>query len=119
MTNIQNNTYNTLIARGLLHLPVMLLFLLVSVFFIAGCESLEDPTHAVMQSYFDESKSLPRVSSDSVNRFSAKVEEFTTRTPAAKKDPLYPKIQENIKLVSLKITIMVNDEWKGEKVINY
>lgn len=121
MTNTQNNIYNTLIARELLPPPIaqckingslsdlanptllhrsvtycgrafLCLCLIVSAFFLGSCETYEDPTHAVMQGYFDESQGLSGASSDSVSRFSQKVETFTTRTPEAKNDPLYTKI---------------------------
>ena len=145
MTNTRNNIYKTLILRELLPPPIaqckinnkplgiaipallslasalgsrafLCLCLMAFTFFLGSCETYEDPTHAVMQGYFDESQGLSGASSDSISRFSQKVETFTTRISAAKNDPLYTRIQENIKLVSLNITITINDEWAGEKL---
>ena len=103
------------------HLTAALLFLclMTFTFFFASCESYEDPTHEVLRGYFDESKGLFEVSTDSVNRFSAKVNEFTTRIPAAQNDPLYTQIKSNIKAASLKINITINDQWDGEKFITF
>ncbi len=72
-----------------------------------------------MKDYFEESQGLSQASTDSVARFSKKVNEFTTRIPEAKNDPLYTRIQENIRLATLRITIKIEDEWAGEKVINF
>ena len=123
MTNTQNDTYNTLIVRELLPFPVaqckinnkplgtatpallslasalgsrafLCLCLMTFTFFLGSCETYEDPTHAVLQGYFDESQGLSGASSDSISRFSQKVETFTTCTPATKNDPLYTGIQD-------------------------
>ena len=72
-----------------------------------------------MKDYFEESQGLSQASTDSVARFSKKVNEFTTRIPEAKKDPLYSQIQSNIKMASLNITITIADEWEDEVVINF
>ena len=55
--------------------------------------------------------------SDSISRFSYKVNEFISRVPAAKTAPFYIKITENLEKVSLKPTITVNDEWDGETFV--
>ena len=52
----------------------------------------EYPQNEVLKGYFEESKGLFQASTDSISRFSAKVNEFTTRIPEAKNDPLYTKI---------------------------
>ena len=95
------------------------LFLIVSTFFFASCESYEDPSHLRMKDYFEESQGLSQASTDSVARFSQKVNEFTTRIPEAKNDPLYTQIQSNIKMAKLKITITIADEWEDEVVIHF
>lgn len=89
-----------------------------SLIFIS-CEHLEDPSHLLMKDYFEESQGLSQASTDSVARFSTKVNEFTTRIPEAKNDPLYTRIQENIRMATLRITIKIEDEWAGEKVISF
>ena len=72
-----------------------------------------------MKDYFEESQGLSQASTDSVARFSMKVNEFTTRIPEAKNDPLYTQIMSNIKMAKLKITITIADEWEDEVVINF
>ena len=87
--------------------------------FFTSCEHLEDPSHLLMKDYFEESQGLSQASTDSVARFSQKVNEFTTRIPEAKNDPLYTQIQSNIKMAKLKITITIADEWEDEVVIHF
>ncbi len=144
MTFTQSDTYNTLITRELLPPPIaqckinispikvpisalhhtasrrmsralFCLCLMLSTLIFANCESYEYPQNEVLKGYFEESKGLSHASTDSISRFSAKVNEFTTRIPEAKNDPLYTRIQENIRLATLRITIKIEDEWAGEK----
>ena len=68
------------------------LCLIIPTLFFASCESYEDPQNEVLKGYFEESKGLFQASTDSISRFSAKVNEFTTRIPEAKNDPLYTQI---------------------------
>ena len=148
MTKTRNNKYNTLILRELLPPPIaqckinispikvpisalhhtasrrmsrafLCLCLIIPTLFFASCESYEDPQNEVLKGYFEESKGLFQASTDSISRFSAKVKEFTTRIPEAKNDPLYTRIQENIRMATLRITIKIEDEWAGEKVISF
>ena len=79
----------------------------------------EDPVHEVMRGYYDESQGLFSQNSDSISRFSYKVNEFISRVPAAKNAPFYIKIAENLEKVSLKPTITVNDEWDGKRVLTH
>ena len=65
------------------------LCLIIPTLFFASCESYEYPQNEVLKGYFEESKGLFQASTDSVARFSKKVNEFTTRIPEAKNDPLY------------------------------
>ena len=95
------------------------LCLIIPTLFFASCESYEDPQNEVLKGYFEESKGLFQASTDSISRFSAKVNEFTTRIPEAKNDPLYTQIQSNIKMAKLKITITIADEWEDDVVINF
>ena len=95
------------------------LCLIIPTLFFASCESYEDSQNEVLKGYFEESKGLFQASTDSISRFSAKVNEFTTRIPEAKNDPLYTQIQSNIKMAKLKITITIADEWEDDVVINF
>ena len=92
---------------------------MLSTLIFASCETYEYPQNEVLKGYFEESKGLFQASTDSIFRFSAKVNEYTTRIPAAKNDPLFSKIQENIKLAKLKITLTIADEWEDEVVISF
>lgn len=67
-----------------------------------------------MQAYYAESCHLGVAASDSVQRFSQKVETFVTLHTDAKQDPLYLRIQENIRSASFRLNINVDDEWDGE-----
>ena len=77
------------------------------------------PSHSILEDYFYESQGLKQVSNDSIRCFSEKVKTFANCTPSAKNDPLYTRIQENIRLATLRITIKIEDEWAGEKVISF
>ena len=72
-----------------------------------------------MKGYYEESQGLSQASTDSVSRFSKKVNEFTTRIPKAKNDRLYTRIQSNIKKASLRISLVINDKWDGEETIYF
>ena len=148
MTNTQSDTYNALITRELLPPPItscrinnkslrsatpallhtvscrmsralFCLCLMLSTLIFANCESYEYPQNEVLKGYFEESKGLFQASTDSISRFSAKVNEYTTRIPEAKNDPLFSKIQSNIKMAKLKITITIADEWEDDVVIKF
>ena len=115
MTKTRNSTYNTLIMREVSPLPIpscrinitssgdttpallhrsmiycgrvfLCLCLIIPTLFFASCESYDDPSHLLMKDYFEESQGLSQASTDSVARFSKKVNEFTTRIPEAKND---------------------------------
>ena len=87
--------------------------------FFTSCEHLEDPSHSILEDYFYESQGLKQVSNDSIRCFSEKVKTFANCTPSAKNDQLYTRIQENIRLATLRITIKIEDEWAEEKVISF
>ena len=95
------------------------LSLIVSTLIFASCETYEYPQNEVLKGYFEESKGLFQASTDSISRFSAKVNEYTTRIPEAKNDPLYTQIQSNLKMAKLKITITIADEWEDDVVIKF
>ena len=84
-----------------------------------SCEHLEDPSHSILEDYFYESQGLKQASNDSIQCFSEKVKTFANCTPSAKNDPLYTRIQENIRLATLRITIKIEDEWGEDIIINY
>ena len=126
LTNLNNHVRQAVNHATLLHTAYCrmsrafyCLFLIVSTFFITSCESYDDPSHLLMKDYFEESQGLSQASTDSVARFSKKVNEFTTRIPEAKNDPLYTQIQSNIKMASLKITLTIADEWEDDVVIKF
>ena len=57
--------------------------------------------------------------SDSISRFSYKVNESISRVPASKNAPFCLKITENLEKVSLKPTLTVNDGWGGETFVTF
>ena len=93
------------------------LLLTVFTLIFVSCTTDEDPVHEVMRGYFDESQGLFSQNSDSISRFSYKVNESISCVPASKNDPFYIKIAENLEKVSLKPTLTVNDEWGGETFV--
>ena len=72
-----------------------------------------------MLEYHSESQQLGVATTDSVARFSSKVQGFVAQHPDAKEDSLYPEIQKNIKANLLRLSITIDDEWDGETFIEY
>ncbi len=97
-----------------------LLFLFACSLTIMACEKeLNGEGHPEMESFYIESCGLPAVTIDSVKLFSIKVNNFTTEYPESKGHSLYPKIKENIKSASFRITIECDTTWDGETHINF
>ena len=94
------------------------LFVLTIVSFLClACSketSVSQPQYPEMQAYYVESCHLSVAATDSVQRFMQKVDTFVTHHTDAKQDPLYPRIQENIRSASFRLNINVDDEWDGE-----
>ena len=89
-------------------------------FFMVGCEKqINSEDYPEMEAFYTESCTLPTVTIDSVKTFSAKVGNYVTKYPESKSHSLYPKIQENIKTASLRITIECDTTWDGETHINF
>ncbi len=72
-----------------------------------------------MEAYYTEAMGVQNVTLDSVKTFSNKVENYVAENPDEKENPLYPKIQANIKSASMSITLSVDTTWDGETHINY
>ena len=72
-----------------------------------------------IQAYHVESLTLYVASADSVGNFNVKVKTFVAQHPDATQDPLYPEIQKNIKANLLRLSITIDDEWDGEKYIQF
>ena len=97
-----------------------LLFLFVCSLTIIACEKdLNGESYPEMEIFYIESCGLPAVTIDSVKLFSIKVNNYTTEYPESKDHSLYPKIQENIKSASFRITIECDTTWDGETHINF
>ena len=85
-----------------------LVALFASALIMLSCEQSSvcvapEPT---MESYYKESLTLKSVEPDSVQRFAVKVNSYTAAHPAAKADPLYQEIMNNISSVlSVGITV--------------
>ena len=97
----------------------LVLFFTVCLFMV-GCEKqVISESYPEMKAFYTESCTLPAVTIDSVKTFSAKVGNYVTKYPESKSHSLYPKIQENIKSSSLRITIVCDTIWDGETYINF
>ena len=92
-------------------LPLILLMALLFV----SCEK-ELFHYAEITEYHAESQQLDVATTDSIARFSSKVQGFVAQHPDAKDDPLYPEILENINMATLYITITTHDEWDPDDI---
>ena len=97
-------------------LSILVSFLLVTL--LGSCEK-ELFHYAEITEYHAESQQLDVATTDSIARFSSKVQGFVAQHPDAKDDPLYPEILNNINIAKLNITIIIHDEWDGETHIKY
>ena len=87
---------------------------------ISSCEKqAEDVRFQEMVDFHAESFGLYQVESDSVSRFSQKVDAFVVQHPTAAEDPLYPEILQNIQNNSLRISITIDTTWDGEYYIEF
>lgn len=94
--------------------------LLMFSFYIISCDKeVIGEGFPEMESFYIESCGLRSVTLDSVKTFSVKVNDYTTEYPESKDHSLYPKIQDNIKDASLRITIECDTTWDGETHINF
>lgn len=88
-------------------------------FMFPSCENEVFDVSPQMEAYYIESLQLLSVTTDSVKAFSSKVDVFTNMYPWAAEHEKYPLIKENIKAASLRLNIVINDEWDGETHINF
>ena len=86
---------------------------------MTSCEDYDDAPHRIMQEYLAESRGLNEVSTDSVQRFSLKVDEMVAAMPSMKSDPLYPQVQESIRQALLRVPILIEDGWGEDIRINF
>ena len=95
--------------------------LLFTIFIIVSCEKsiTEEYSMPEMKAFYQESITLPSVTTDSVKRFVDKVNAFTAEEPEAVNDPLYPKIVENIKMSNLRLVITIDTTWAGTTYIKF
>ena len=97
-----------------------LVLLFAACLMVIGCEKeVISEGYPEMDGFYVESCGLPVVTIDSVKSFSVKFGNYVTKYPQSKSHSLYPKIQENIKSASLRITIECDTTWDGEKHINF
>lgn len=91
---------------------------ILSMFLAVACEK-ELAHYPEIVAYHAESKTLDVATSDSVGKFNVKVKAFVASHPDATQDPLYPEIQKNIKANLLRLSLTIDDEWDGERFIEY
>ena len=97
-----------------------LVLLFAACLMVIGCEKeVISEGYPEMEGFYVESCGLPVVTIDSVKSFSVKFGNYVTKHPESKSHSLYPKIQENIKSASLRITIECDTTWDGETHINF
>ena len=110
-------------------LALLCLFLgTFTLFVTTSCEksldaSVRDEGHPVLYEYYHEATGLYResVDADSVFRFSAKVDGYTSAYPESKQTSYYPEIENCIKqrLATLGITFVVEDDWQDTVYIDF
>ena len=88
--------------------------MIVSFLCLACSKETSRMSYPEMQAYYAESCNLGVAATDSVQRFSQKVDTFVTQHTDAKDDPLYSKIQANIESVWVRVRIELGDDWEGE-----
>ena len=87
---------------------------------LPSCDkSSYDDDYPVMEDYYIESLQLPTVTTDSVKKFSNKVDGYVTQFPRAKQHKRYSQILSNIQAASVRISIGIDTAWKGEIIINF
>ncbi len=102
-----------LLFKALICLVLILPFALVS------CEKETTTFGPKIGEYYTESCNLSEVTTDSVQRFTLKVIDYTEANPEAKDHPKYPLIIENIKS-ALKIGgITIDPDWGGAYNITF
>ena len=95
-------------------------FILVVSFLCLACsKETSRSSYPEMQAYYVESCNLGVAAIDSVQRFSQKVDAFVALHADAKDDPLYPRIQENIQTVSIRLGFNVNEDWDEDYDVNF
>lgn len=85
---------------------------------LLSCDGDSSSVSSALDAMYLESKGLEKVSVDSIQRFSKKLNAYVTHNPSAKNDPLYPEIKQNLNLHAVHISITANTEWDGEKFID-
>ena len=65
----------------------------------------------MMESFYNESMGLSEFGIDSVRAFSNKVNDYVTAYPKEKQNPLYNKIQRQIKYVTISFTLTIDTVW--------
>ena len=98
-----------------------ILFLFAICFMAVGCEKvILSESYPQIEAFYKESLGLSAITSlDSVRAFSQKVNSFTSEYPDSKESPLYPQIQENIRVASLRIKIECDSTWAGTINLNF
>ena len=86
---------------------------------MASCEKVVLETYPELETFYAESLGLSAVSTDSVKSFAVKVEDYGSEYPDCKGHSLYSKIQANISMASLRITVEADTAWAGHTHIEF
>ena len=99
--------------------PIILLIVFTVCWMLPSCEKELTDDYPIMESFYTDSITLPTVTIDSVNLFTNKVNGYVSQNPQAKEHRRYSQIKENIKAASLRLSIIINDEWDGDTLIKF
>lgn len=93
-------------------------------FSLFSCEkelNADGGSYPELQTYYTESCSWDAqvLTSDSLRRFRLKVADYVSVHPDAIHTSVYPKIQDNIRQASLRVTLTIDPTWGGDTVINF
>ncbi len=92
---------------------------LFATFLLVSCEKEATTYGPEMDEYYTESCNLSEVTTDSVQRFTIKVVDYTKANPEAKDHPKFPLIIENIKSALKVGGITIDPDWDGEFNITF
>ena len=81
---------------------------------VPSCEKMEIES-SEMDSYYQESLGLKRVSQDSVMRFKDKLDQYVSANPDAKNHEKYILIRDNIQNALTRI--IIDDKWDGDSTV--
>lgn len=115
LTSYKQKVGGVFLFKALRILPLLLLLTCL----VSSCNKDEDDeSEDYMTQLYHESQTLQYQTPDSVESFTYKFYWYLEAHPDAQDHPYYPEIDKKIDELSPKC-ITVNDEWAGEKYLNF